>query len=181
MIDLKLEERFKNKVITPDDFIAIIEIPKGSKNKYEYDHDTQMLKLDRILFTSTHYPHNYGFIPLTLADDGDPLDVLVVTSEPVVPLSTLRCRPIGVLKMIDGGKKDYKIIAVSLNDPFYSDYKEISELKPHISDEIKHFFKVYKSLEGKVTDIKKIEDAKEARNVIQECIDAYKEEKEKFM
>lgn len=176
MLDKAQELKFKNKKIAKDEFLAIIEITKGSKNKYEFDHETGMLILDRILYTSTHYPQNYGFIPLTLADDGDPLDVLVICSEPIVPLATVNCRPIGVIRMTDGGKKDYKIIAVPLSDPFFNIYDDVSELPSHICEEIKHFFSVYKSLEGKETRIKNILGHLEAQEVIQSCIDEYKKQ-----
>ena len=110
------------KRITPEDFYAVIEISKGDKNKYELDKETGLLKLDRVLFTSTHYPANYGFIPRTFADDGDPLDVLVLCSETILPMTLVECKPIGMLNMIDGDSMDEKIIAVPLNDPNYSTY-----------------------------------------------------------
>lgn len=161
------------KRITKDEFLAMIEIPKGSKNKYELDKDTGRLILDRVLFTSTIYPQNYGFIPLTYARDFDPLDVLVLCSESIVPLAFVKCKPIGVLTMTDNGLDDEKIIAVALNDPFYSQYNDISEVAPHILDEIKHFFTVYKSLEGKETAIHQMKNADEARKIIVSCMEAY--------
>lgn len=109
--------------ITPTDFVAVIEIPKGSKNKYELDKDTGLLILDRVLYTSTHYPANYGFIPRTFSEDNDPLDVLVLCSETIVPLATVRCYPIGVVMMQDGGEMDYKIIAIPFKDPNWNIYK----------------------------------------------------------
>src|SRR5574344_460784 len=135
--------------VTPKKFLSVIEISKGSKMKYELDKPTGALILDRILYTSTHYPHNYGFIPLTFCDDGDPLDVLVLFSEPLIPLTVVDCRPIGVIEMFDGGKRDSKIIAVAVDDPFYNTYKNANDLPNHIGDEIKHFFDVYKNLENK--------------------------------
>ena len=135
--------------IQPTDFISVIEIEKGSKNKYELDKETGFLILDRILYTSTHYPANYGFIPRTYADDGDPLDVLLLCSEPVVPLTMVRSFPIGVISMVDSGKRDEKIIALPFGDPTYKDYTDIEQLPSHIFDEMRHFFTVYKSLEGK--------------------------------
>lgn len=167
-------ECFKNKELSEEKFTAIVEISKGSKNKYEFDMETGFLRLDRILYTSTHYPHNYGFIPLTLSDDGDPLDVLIISSEEILPWSTVECRPIGVLEMVDNGEFDYKIMAVCLHDPFYNQIKDISELQEHVSDEIKHFFQVYKSLENKYTEIREIENAQKAKEVIKKCIEAYK-------
>lgn len=178
MRDLVLEKKFKNKTITGKQFEVIIEITKGSKNKYEYDHSTGFLHLDRILYTSTHYPQNYGFIPSTLASDGDPLDVLVICTENIIPLSTVTCKPIGVLKMLDSGKSDYKIVAVPLNDPYFNCYDDINELPLHLAEEIKHFFKVYKSLEGKRTNIGLIHDKNEAIKVIEECIEAYNKQME---
>ena len=133
--------------INKDDFYAVVEITKGSKMKYELDKETGLLVLDRILYTSTHYPANYGFIPRTLADDGDPMDVLVLSSEPLLPLSLVRCYPIGVIIMTDGGDSDEKIIAIPYSDPTYNGYKNISDLPQHIFDEMQHFFSVYKQLE----------------------------------
>ena len=141
------------KRITPDEFIAVIEIPKGSKQKYELDKKTGLLILDRILYTSTHYPANYGFIPHTLADDGDPLDVLVLCSESLLPLSLVKVYPIGVITMNDNGKNDEKIIAIPFTDPNYNSYKTIADLPKHVFDEMQHFFSVYKQLEGKNTAV----------------------------
>ncbi len=159
--------------VHPDDFIAVIEIEKGSKNKYELDKETGHIILDRILYTSTHYPANYGLIPRTYADDGDPLYVLVLCSETIHPLSLVRCYPIGVIKMLDGGKMDEKIIAIPFNDPTYNEYKSISELPGHICSEIRHFFSVYKNLEGKETVVNEEEGPDEAKKIISECIDRY--------
>src|SRR5574344_2709735 len=170
MKDNKMYDLFKDVKITDESFLVVIEISKGSKNKYEYDRSTGLLHLDRILYTSTHYPQNYGFIPLTWADDGDPLDVLVLCSEQILPLSTVQCRPIGIIKMIDGGKKDYNVIAVPENDPFYNDFTDVSQIPMHMIEEIKHFFKVYKSLEGKETTIKDLYGKEEAKEVIRSCI-----------
>lgn len=170
-----LFKSFENKELNENTFFAFIEIEKGSKNKYEFDLDTGYLKLDRILYTSTHYPHNYGFIPLTLSDDGDPLDVLVISSESILPMSIVECKPIGILEMIDGGKKDFKVMAVCKNDPFYNVYNDIKELPLHISDEIRHFFKVYKSLENKSTDIGELLGSDYAKKIIKQCINKYRE------
>ena len=159
--------------ITPTDFTAVIEIPKGSKCKYELDKYTGLLKLDRILYTSTHYPANYGFIPRTYADDGDPLDVLVLCSEPIYPLTLIRVYPIGVMRMIDGGKMDDKIIAIPFSDPTYLGISSIDELPPHIFDEIMHFFTVYKQLENKQTAVKTLFAREEAEQIIREAIDSY--------
>ena len=159
--------------ITPEKFLALIEISKGSKNKYELDKETGLLMLDRVLFTSTHYPQNYGFIPRTYADDYDPLDVLVLCSEDILPMSLVECSPIGVLIMTDNGLNDEKIIAVANNDPFYNGYKDISEVPDHVMDEIKHFFTVYKSLEGKSTAIDEVKGRDVAIQIIESCIRAY--------
>ena len=162
------------KRITAERFHAVIEIPKGGKNKYEMDKETGMLKLDRVLFTSTHYPANYGFIPRTYAKDGDPIDVLVLCSETIAPMTLVECKPIGVLRMIDDNKNDEKIIAVPVNDPNYNGYNDIKDLPKHRFDEIRHFFQVYKMLEkGKETEIKSISGAEQAKEVVQIAIESY--------
>ena len=154
-------------------FEALIEIPKGSKAKYELDKETGILKLDRVLYTSTVYPANYGFIPRTLAEDGDPLDVLVLTNEVIHPMTLVSCYPIGVIKMIDGGSLDEKIIAIPFKDPSYNDYYDIHELPKHIFDEMMHFFEVYKVLEHKKTTVKEISHRDDAVEVIEKCIKIY--------
>ena len=159
--------------ITSRDFIAYIEITKGQKQKYELDKATGMLILDRVLYTSTHYPANYGFIPRTLSDDGDPLDVLVLCSECIRPLSLVECYPIGVITMEDGGSLDEKIIAIPFQDPTYNTYQDISELPDHVASEIKHFFRVYKSLEGKETVVSDVLGRDEAVKIIIKCQNAY--------
>ena len=165
-----------SKRITKDNFFACIEISLGSKNKYELDKNTGLLKLDRILHTSTHYPANYGFIPKTYAEDDDPLDVLVLCNESIVPLTIVECKPIGVIRMIDNGQADDKIIAVCVHDPFYKDYNSINDLPAHVSDEIRHFFKVYKTLEGKETQVENNpQDADVAKIIIEESIQRYKD------
>ena len=161
--------------IRPENFFAVIEIEKGSKVKYEMDKQTGMLLLDRILFTSTHYPASYGFIPRTYADDGDPLDVLVLCTEPIAPLSLVQVYPIGVITMIDNKNMDEKIIAIPFGDPTYSCYRTIDALPYHIFSEMKHFFKVYKELEKKETAVKEVLSQREALAIIQKAIDNYKE------
>ncbi len=161
--------------IQKEDFLAVIEIRKGGRNKYELDKETGMIILDRVLYTSTHYPANYGFIPRTYADDGDPLDVLVLCQEIIDPLVLVRCYPIGVLKMIDGGKIDEKIIAIPFSDPTYAAYKNLEELPEHMSREISHFFEVYKMLENKETSVNEILGREEAERIIEESIQSYKE------
>lgn len=159
--------------ITPDDFIATIEISKGSKKKYELDKETGLIILDRILYTSTHYPANYGFIPRTYGDDKDPLDVLVLCSEAIEPLTLVRCYPIGVMYMLDNGANDEKIIAIPYNDPTYNGYTDINQLPSHVFDEIKHFFSIYKDLEGKETAVKEFGGPEEAKFIIRSCIMSY--------
>lgn len=163
------------KRISAERFVAVIEIPKGCKNKYEMDKETGMLKLDRVLYTSTHYPANYGFIPRTYADDKDPLDVLVICQEEIVPMTLVECYPIGVMKMIDDDSLDEKIIAIPVNDPTYTDYTDINQLPAHMFEEIKHFFRVYKSLEGKETVVNEVMGPDEAKEVIRKCISSYKD------
>lgn len=164
----------ENKRITPENFEAVIEISKNSKQKYELDKATGLLRLDRILYTSTHYPANYGFIPHTLASDHDPLDVLLLCSESLVPLSLVKCYPIGVIIMSDGGDKDEKIIAVPDTDPNYNTYKSIHDLPVHVFDEMRHFFSVYKELENKHTSVDVIADRDEAVRIIAEAMENYK-------
>lgn len=161
-------DRIKSK-----DFVAVVEISKGSKKKFELDKETGFIILDRILYTSTHYPANYGFIPRTYGDDMDPLDVLVLCSEPIEPLSLVRCYPIGVMNMIDNGMGDEKIIAIPFNDPTYNIYTNISELPPHIFNEMKHFFSVYKELEHKETAVNEFGGPDEAVEIIEHCLKNY--------
>jgi len=168
------EERIKK-----DDFISVVEITKGGKNKYELDKETGMLRLDRVLYTATHYPANYGFIPRTYAEDNDPLDVLVLCQENIEPLTLVECYPIGVLIMIDSEERDEKIIAVAKKDPFLNVYKDVSELPNHISCEIKHFFEVYKQLEEKQTLVEQVLGREEAEKIIQKSIENYKQKFEK--
>ncbi len=160
--------------VTPESFLVLIEISKGSKNKYELDKETGHLILDRVLYTSTIYPQNYGFIPRTFGKDYDPLDVLVLCSEPILPMSFVNAKPIGVMAMTDAGLEDEKIIAVAINDPFYSCYNDISEIPTHIMDEIKHFFSVYKTLEGKETAIETVKGRDAAKQLIEEYTRAYR-------
>lgn len=165
--------------IAPEKFAALIEITKGGKTKYELDKETGMLMLDRILHTSTQYPANYGFIPRTYGDDKDPLDVFVLCSEDIIPLTLVNCYPIGVIYMEDGGEMDEKVIAIPFKDPFYNSYKDVSELPKHIFDEMMHFFTVYKALENKSTVIKGMAGKAEAVEIIKTCIANYKEARQK--
>lgn len=163
------------KRITPEDFIAVVEISKGSKKKYELDKETGLIMLDRVLYTSTHYPANYGFIPRSFGDDNDPLDVLILCSEALEPLTLVRCYPIGYISMLDGGRNDEKIIAIPFADPTYNKYKDISDLPEHIFDEMKHFFKVYKELENKETTTGETNGRIAAVEVIRSALDNYVE------
>ena len=165
----------KKERIQKDDFVSVIEISKNGRNKYELDKETGMLRLDRVLYTSTHYPANYGFIPRTYAEDNDPLDVLVLCQEEITPLTLVECYPIGVLIMTDNEERDEKIIAICKKDPYLNCYKDISELPRQISDEIKHFFEVYKQLEGKTTTVDKMLGKEEAKTIIEKCLKKYEE------
>ena len=161
------------KRINAEDFICVVEISKGSKKKYELDKETGFIMLDRILYTSTHYPANYGFIPRTYGDDGDPLDVLLLCSEPLEPLTLVRAYPIGVISMIDNGRNDEKIIAIPFNDPTYNQYTNIDQLPSHLFDEMRHFFSVYKNLENKTTAVNEVSNRDEAVKIIKASIDSY--------
>lgn len=161
--------------IRKDDFVAIIEISKYGRNKYELDKETGMLKLDRVLYTATHYPANYGFIPKTYADDNDPLDVLVLCQENIIPLTLVEAYPIGVLKMIDDDSADEKIIAIAKSDPYLNGYRDISTLPNQIMSEMKHFFEVYKQLEHKKTAVQQIMGREEAERIIERCMKRYKD------
>ncbi len=159
--------------IKPEDFICVIEIAKGSKKKYELDKETGYIILDRILHTSTHYPANYGFIPRTYGDDGDPLDVLLLCSQDLEPLTLARAYPIGVITMIDNGRNDEKIIAIPAGDPTYNSYRDISHLPAHIFDEMKHFFEVYKHLEHKATAVNDVRGREDAIKIIAQAMENY--------
>ena len=159
--------------IKPNDFVACIEIEQGSKNKYELDKETGLIILDRVLYTSTHYPMNYGFIPRTFSGDNDPLDVFVLCSQPIEKMSLVRCYPIGVVRMTDRDESDEKIIAIPFGDPQYNCYKDISELPKHIIAELKHFLTVYKQLENKVVKVTRIGDRSVAEKCIKDSIDFF--------
>ena len=163
------------KRINTEDFICVIEISKGSKKKYELDKETGYIILDRILYTSTHYPANYGFIPRTYGDDNDPLDVLLICTEPLEPLSLVRAYPIGVISMMDNGRSDEKIIAIPFNDPTYNMYSDIDQLPHHVFDEMKHFFTVYKNLENKETAVDEVQGREVAVKIIQSAMENYVE------
>lgn len=156
-------------------FRCVIEIPKGSKVKYELDKTTGMLWLDRVLHSAVHYPANYGFLPRTFCDDDDPLDVLVLGQEPVVPLCILRAKAIGVITMRDEKGQDDKIIAVHVDDPEYAHYRDVSELPPHRLLEMQRFFLDYKALERKAVDIDNIRGRVDAENVVRDAVRLYRQ------
>jgi inorganic pyrophosphatase len=153
----------------PDEVNAVIEIPRGQTNKYEYDKQLHIFRLDRNLFSPVHYPGDYGFIPSTLSDDGDPVDVLILVDAPSFTGCVMTVRPIGMLRMVDQGRKDEKILAVGTNNPIYKDVRDYDELYPHVMLEIEHFFTIYKELEAKTTRITGWKDAAEARETVREC------------
>lgn len=162
--------------IKPEDFIAVIEVSKGSKKKYELDKETGLIELSRVLHTSTQYPSNYGFIPRTISEDGDPLDVLVLCSEALDPLSIVRCYPIGVIEMIDSSECDEKIIAIPFRDPYYNVYTDIKQLPKHVSSEISHFLGIYKELEGGVIEVRPIQPRTKALSVIRKAKQSYRKQ-----
>jgi inorganic pyrophosphatase len=161
-------------VQSPEMVTAIIEIPKGSKNKYELDKDSGLLKVDRVLFSSVHYPANYGFIPQTYCDDQDPLDILVLGQEAVYPLTLMRAKPIGVMQMIDQDEEDDKIIAVHADDPEYCEYLDINQLAKHKMRELQRFFEDYKMLEHKAVRVERFLGREPAMKIIQQAIALYR-------
>ena len=161
--------------LAPHQVTAVIEIPEGSRSKYEVDKVTGLLKLDRVIYSSFHYPVNYGFIPQTLGQDGDPLDILVFCSQSIQPLCLVEATVIGNMQMIDSGQKDDKIIAVASHDPSVNHIKTIEDLPPHYIYEMRHYFEQYKVLENKVVEIDNFQDAATAHTIINEAIAFYKE------
>lgn len=157
----------------PNEVNAVIEIPRGTTNKYEYDKQLNVFRLDRNLYSPVHYPGDYGFIPSTLSPDGDPLDVLVLVDAPSFPGCLMSVRPIGVLTMIDQGNEDEKVLAVGINNPIFRDVHDYQHLYPHLLLEIEHFFSVYKELEAKTTKVIGWQDAAKARQVVIESRDRY--------
>lgn len=154
-------------------FDVLIEIPRGSRNKYEYDFDLKRMRFDRMLFSSMMYPADYGFIPETLALDGDPLDVLVLINEPTFPGCVIEVKPIGVFHMADDKGPDEKIICVPVSDPIWNNLNDLSDMNPHLVKEIEHFFQVYKDLENKQVDVEGWGDVNEARDIIKKCVDRF--------
>jgi inorganic pyrophosphatase len=155
-------------------FDVLIEIPKGSRNKYEYDFDLKKVRYDRMIFSSMMYPADYGFIPETLALDGDPLDVLVLVTEPTFPGCVMEVKPIGVFHMADEKGPDEKVICVPVSDPIWNRLNDLSDVNGHLIKEIEHFFKVYKDLEQKKVDVEGWGDLQEANTIIEDCIERYK-------
>ena len=163
----------------PQEFLTVIEIPFGSSVKYELDKKSGLIKLDRVLYSAVYYPANYGFIPQTLAEDDDPLDVLVLCQEAVVPLTLIHARAIGLMTMIDGGKKDHKIIAVATDDPEFNSYREAAEMPVHRLTMLRRFFQDYKQLEGKAVEVDDIQPAKMAYPIIEDALARYSRQRRK--
>ncbi len=159
-----------------EEFTAVIEISKGSRVKYEVDKDTGLIMFDRVLYSPMHYSANYGFVPQTLWEDGDPLDVLVLSEEPLVPGCIVKCRALGVLDMIDGGEGDAKVLAVPVKDPRFAHMKEITDVAPHLLAEMQEFFKVYKNLQKKEVEVGAWEDRATAIESIQKSFELYDKE-----
>lgn len=158
---------------TPAELQVFIEIPQGSRNKYELDKESGLIKFDRLLYSSVHYPGDYGFIPRTLADDDDPLDVIVITTDPTFPGCLMLVRPIGVFEMRDDKGLDEKILCVPVTDPLRSGYKALKDVRPHYLREVEHFFAVYKELEDKSVEVLGWKDVGRAHEVINECFERY--------
>ncbi len=157
----------------PRIFTSVIEIPRGSNVKYELDKETGLLRLDRILYSAVHYPASYGFIPQTLAEDGDPLDVVVLCQEAVSPLTLVESRTIGLMTMVDSGKKDHKILAVAVHDPEYNAFHDARDLPQHRLAMLRRFFQDYKQLEGKTVEVDEFQPADQALPVIEEALERY--------
>ena len=163
----------------PQEFSTIIEIPFGSSVKYELDKQSGLIKLDRVLYSAVYYPANYGFIPQTLAEDDDPLDVLVLCQETVVPLTLIHARTIGLMTMLDQGKKDHKIIAVATEDPEFNSYRQASEMPVHRMTMLRRFFQDYKMLEGKAVEVDEIQPAEAAYPIIEDALGRYSRQRRK--
>ena len=161
----------------PQEFLSVIEIPSGSSVKYELDKESGLIKLDRVLYSAVYYPSNYGFIPQTLAEDDDPLDVLVLCQETVVPLTIIHTRTIGLMTMIDAGKKDHKIIGVATEDPEFTSFREASEMPTHRLMMLRRFFQDYKQLEGKAVEVDDIQPAAAAYPIIEDALRCYSEQR----
>ncbi|MFA6608523.1 MAG: inorganic diphosphatase [Candidatus Paceibacterota bacterium] len=160
----------------PNEITVVVEINKGSKNKYELDKATGLIKLDRVMHTGQDYPFDYGFVPQTHWHDGDPLDVVLLTTYPLIPGTLLTARPVAIVDMIDGGESDAKIIAVPIEDPRFKNVDDLDNVNPHTIKEITHFFETYKQIQNKEVIIESVRDAKSAKAVISEAVDLYKKE-----
>lgn len=160
----------------PNEITVIVEIGKGSKNKYELDKETGLIKLDRVMHTSQDYPFDYGFVPQTHWHDGDPLDVILLTTYPLSPGILVHARPVGIMDMIDGGESDAKIIAVPVNDPRFKNVNDLQDVNAHTIEEIRHFFETYKQIQKKEVSIPSIRDAAAAKEAILEAVEMYKKE-----
>jgi inorganic pyrophosphatase len=167
-------DSYVDDAIIADAFPVVIEIPKGSKNKYELDKDTGLLRLDRVLYSSVHYPADYGFIPRTFCDDGDPLDAMVLGQEPVYPLTIVEARAIGVMRMRDEKGIDDKIVAVSVHDPAFADYTDKDQLPAHVLRQVRRFFEDYKVLEHKQVVVEDLLGPVEAFRIIREALELYR-------
>jgi inorganic pyrophosphatase len=167
-------DSYVDDAIIADAFPVVIEIPKGSKNKYELDKETGLLRLDRVLYSSVHYPADYGFIPRTYCDDGDPLDALVLGQEPVYPLTIVEARAIGVMRMRDEKGIDDKIVAVSVHDPAFADYTDKDQLPGHVLRQVRRFFEEYKALEHKQVIVEDLLGPAEALRIIREALELYR-------
>ena len=157
----------------PEKFNVIIEIPRGSSNKYEIDKETGLIKLDRVMYSPVYYPLDYGFLPQTHWHDGDAVDALVLTTHPLLPGVLVEAKPIGVLEMIDDGDRDEKVICVAVKDPRFSEFADISDLGEHMRKEIAHFYEVYKELQGKHVEVLSWKGAEDAKKVVKEGMDLY--------
>ncbi len=160
---------------TPDEMTVIVEIPRGSKNKYEIDKETGLIALDRVGHTAQAYPFDYGFVPQTLWDDGDALDVVLLSTEPFFPGLMLKARPVAIMHMVDGGDADEKIIAVPSGDPRFADIKDIKDVNQHTLKEIAHFFATYKQLQNKVVEVGEYEGAEAAKAAFERSTKMYAE------
>jgi inorganic pyrophosphatase len=167
-------DSYVDDAVVQQAFPVVIEIPKGSKNKYELDKDTGLLRLDRVLYSSVHYPADYGFIPRTYCDDGDPLDALVLGQEPVYPLTLVEARAIGVMRMRDEKGIDDKIVAVSVHDPAFADYTDKDQLPAHVLRQLRRFFEDYKVLEHKQVIVEDLLGPVEAHGIIRDALEFYR-------
>lgn len=159
----------------PEVLYAIIEIPKGSRNKYEYSKSAGIFKLDRVLYSPFVYPADYGFVPQTYFEDGDPLDILVMMNQPTFVGCLIECRPLGMLRMVDSGEPDSKILAVPTDDPYFKHYTSLKDVSPHYLKEVEHFFQAYKTLQGKVCETSGWADVEETHATIKASVEAYRQ------